>query len=117
MPFNTTIGIHGGEVQSAVQAAGQLGDVHVEGELVAEEVKCLVFLVAGVHKIQPGANVRTSDELKGKGIAACAHTVGAAVISAIKGAVCGTVLVAWAELLVPLLDIMLISLDFLFGIF
>lgn len=33
----TAIGVHGDEVDSAVQAASNLGDINIHGELVAKE--------------------------------------------------------------------------------
>lgn len=66
-------GTYGDEVESAVQAAAELGNVDVKGELVAEEREHLV-LVGAFHQVHTGADVcpglAVGDKLEGEGIAA-----------------------------------------------
>ena len=76
---DTTVGSHLNKVESTVQAARQLGDVDVEGELLADEVEHLVLGVA-LHEVGTRTNVgrvrALGDELEGQRIAAGSDTVG-----------------------------------------
>ena len=49
--------VHLAKVDGAVQAAGELGHVHVHGELLIEQVKEAVLGIAG-HQVHAGADVR-----------------------------------------------------------
>jgi len=76
---HATISGHLDEVQSTVQTARQLGNIDVEGELLADKVEHLVLGV-GLHQVGTGTDVVTvralGDELQGQGIAARGDTVG-----------------------------------------
>ena len=102
-----TIGIHGDKVEGAVHAAGDGGQVHVEGELVARKIEHLVC--RGVlHEIETGANVGSilvlGDKVERQGIAAGGSTVGTLVVGTFNSAVLGAVGVAGA-LVGPLITI------------
>lgn len=58
---HATIGIHSHKVQSTVQTARKVRDIHIEGELVVQQVEMLIRLVI-LHKVQTRANVGTGDE-------------------------------------------------------
>lgn len=79
----TTIGVHGGEVESAVQTARKLRDVDVKGELLIKHVECLVVgLTAWRHEVNTGADVfllAGGDKLESERIAAGGDTVGTCV--------------------------------------
>lgn len=76
---DTTVGSHLNKVESTVQTARQLGDVDVEGELLADEVEHLVLGVA-LHEVGTRTNVSRvralGDELEGQRVAAGSDTVG-----------------------------------------
>lgn len=65
---HTAIGSHFDEVESTVQTARQLGDIDVEGELLADEVEHLVLTV-GLHEVGTGPDIggvlARGDELQG----------------------------------------------------
>lgn len=84
---HTTVGSHLGEVDGTVETAGQLGDVDVEGELLVHQVEHLVLGVGGVHEIDTRADVGTSLEGEGEGVAAGGDTVSACVVGTIESAV------------------------------
>lgn len=81
---DATIGGHLNEVKSAVQTAGQLGNVNIEGELLADDVEHLVLGVR-LHQVGTGTNVSgvgaLGDELQGELVAAGGDTVGACEVS------------------------------------
>lgn len=83
---------HFDKVEGAVETTGQLGNVHVKGELLADQVEHLIFGV-GLHEIGARADVARvlalGDEFEGQGIAAGGDPVGARVVSTINGAVLG----------------------------
>lgn len=101
----TTVLVHGDEVQGTVQAARQLGDVNVEGELVAEQVEHLVGTVV-LHQVDTATNTLAigvlSDELQAQSIAGGLDTVGARVLSTVNTAGTGASLAIRADLAVPL---------------
>jgi hypothetical protein len=76
---HSTVGGHLDEVESTVETARQLGDIDVEGELLADEVEHLVLGV-GLHEVGTRTNVCSAvalgDELDAQGIAAGGDTVG-----------------------------------------
>jgi len=103
---DTTVLVHGHEVQGTVQAARQLGNVNIEGELVAEEVEHLVrVLLASLHEVDTAANTLAvgvlGDELQAKSIAAGGDTVGAGVLGTVDATGAGTGLAVGADLVVP----------------
>jgi len=92
-PGNTTVGVHLGEVEGTVETTGKVGDIDVEGELLVENLEKLVLAVAvGGQHVDTGTDVLlrgVGHELEGECIAACSDTVGARVVSTVKGAVLG----------------------------
>lgn len=52
----TTISIHLHEVEGAVESAGQVADINIEGELLVLQLEDLVLVLAG-QEVQAGANV------------------------------------------------------------
>ena len=76
-----TVGVHLDEVERAVETAGELGHVDVEGELLVEEVEHLVPRVGGVHEVDTRADVlrvrAVGHEPERKLVAACGDTVSA----------------------------------------
>lgn len=87
---HSTILVHGHEVKRAIETARKVGDIHIEGELVVQEVELLVRGI-GVHKIEARPNIGSilsnSDELKLEGISACGSTVCGSVIGSLKSTV------------------------------
>lgn len=66
---HATVGVHGDKVESAVQTARQVGNVHIEGELLAQEVEHLVLRVGG-HQEGTATDVllrRRSDKVQSQG--------------------------------------------------
>jgi hypothetical protein len=53
---DTTVGSHLDEVESTVETARELGDIHVEGKFLADEVEHLVLCV-GLHEVGTRTNV------------------------------------------------------------
>ena len=76
-----TVGVHLDEVESAVQAAGELRHVDVESELLVLEVEHLVLGVGRVQEVHTRADVgrvrAVGHELERKRVAARGDTVGA----------------------------------------
>ena len=97
----TTVGVHGDEVQGSVETARKLGAIHIEGELLVEQLEHLVSAVV-LHEEQTRANVGTSDEAQSQSVAIGGGTVGGLIVGTIQGTVCGTGLVVRAESRVPL---------------
>lgn len=88
---HTTIGIHLGEVEGAVETAGEVGDVDVEGELLVEELEHLVARV-GLHEVETGADVlvgTAGDEVELERGPAGGDTVGTGVVRSVQSAVGG----------------------------
>ena len=87
---HTTISVHLDEVDSTVQAAGQLRHVDVEGELLVEKVESLVPAV-GVHEVDTRTNVLAvgvlGDELQCECVAAGGDTIRGRVLSTLEFAV------------------------------
>jgi hypothetical protein len=83
-----TVGGHLDKVQSTVQTARKLGDIHIESELLSDDVEHLVLAV-GLHKICTGSDVggvrALGDERELESIGGGANTVGARVVSTIDG--------------------------------
>jgi hypothetical protein len=77
---NATVRGHLDEIESTVETARKLGDIDVEGELLADEVEHLVLGVA-LHEVCTRTNVGRAgalgDELDAQGVAASSDTVGA----------------------------------------
>lgn len=103
VPSHATIGIHGDKVQSSIESAGQSGSVHIECELLILQLEHLVGTIV-LHQKQTRANVGSSDKAQREGIAICARAVGAGVVSALQGTVCGASLVIGAESRIPLVS-------------
>lgn len=104
VPFvlgHSAIGIHGREVQSAVQPTGEVRDVHVKGEFLAQQVKHLIRAVV-LHQVQAGTDVGAGDELQCQRVSISGYAVGCLVVCPVQGAVLGTCLVIGAESSVPL---------------
>lgn len=96
------------EVESTVETAANVGDIDVEGELVAEEVEHLV-LGLGLHEVDTrtdvGAVLVLGDELEVEAVAAGLDTVGGAVVSAVNAALGSAGEAAGADGSVPLVAI------------
>lgn len=100
---HATVRVHGDEVEGAVQTAGQVGDVHIKGELLAEQVEHLVLGVRG-HEEHAATDVGVGalgDEAERQGITRGGDTVGGLVVGAVNAAVGGTGLIIRAEAGVP----------------
>jgi hypothetical protein len=76
---DTTVGGHLDKVESTVETTREFGDIHIEGEFLADEVEHLVLGVA-LHEVgtrtDVGSAVALGDELDAQGIAAGGDTVG-----------------------------------------
>jgi len=99
----TTVGVHLGEVESAVETAGELGNVDIEGELLVERLEELVGAVAS-HEVNTRTDVlllAVGDKFEGEGIARGGDTVGTRVVGTIESAVLGASVVVGAERGVP----------------
>ena len=83
---HATILVHGGEVEGAVETAGQVGHVDVEGELLVEELEHLVVGVV-LHEVDTRADVGARHELERERGAGGRDTVRARVVRAVEGAV------------------------------
>jgi hypothetical protein len=97
---DTTVLGHGDEVQSGVETALDGGQIHVEGELVADEVEGLVagLVLEEVHTgTDVGAVLVLGHELEVKSVTAGGGTVGALVVDTLDSAVLSAVLVAGAD--------------------
>lgn len=95
----TTILVHFNEVQGSVDTARHVGDIDIEGELLANGVEHGVFVVV-IHQVDTRTNVGgggTGDELEGKSIAAGGDTIGGRVVSTLKSAVSSAGSVVGAE--------------------
>lgn len=99
----TTVRVHGDEVQSAVETTWKVGHIHVEGELLVQQLEHLVGVLV-LHQKQTRTNVASSDEAKGQGIAVSLDTVRGFILCPVKRTVCGAGLVIRAKSLVPLLQ-------------
>ena len=101
---HASICVHGREVDSTVETTGELGNVDVECELLVQELEHLVFGVT-VEEVDTGTDVLSIgialDELESQGVAAGRDTVGAGVVSSLKGAVCSADRVAGTDGRVP----------------
>lgn len=88
---HTTVGVHLGEVQRAVDTAREARNIDVEGELLVEELEDLVVGVVGHEEDTRTDSIHRvlSDESEGEGIAAGRDAVGAGVVGAVKRAVTG----------------------------
>lgn len=101
-----TILEHLAKVHGAVQPARELGDVHVKGEFLVEEVEQLVLVRAG-HEVDSGADILAVvvllDKLEPQGSGGRGgDAVGAAVVGAVDGAVLRAGGSVWAGGCVPL---------------
>jgi len=99
----TTISVHLGEVEGAIETARKVGNVDIESEFLVEELEHLVGSFAGHH-----VNTRTDvllgavcDEFEGKSVTAGGDTVSAGVVCTIESAVFGASGTVRAESLVP----------------
>lgn len=99
-----TVLVHGDEVEGAVQAASDVVDIDIKGELVAKEVEHLVVVVI-LHEVETAADVgavwTNSHELEVELAAARGDSVGARVVGTIETALGGARLPIGAEGLVP----------------
>lgn len=97
--------VHRNKVQGPVQAAANLGNVHVKRELVAQQREHLVrgFIF---HEIQPATDVlavrAVGHELDAQLVAARGDAVGASVVGTIDAALLRTCLARGADGRVPL---------------
>lgn len=98
----TTIGIHGDEVQSTVQTTSEVRNIHVEGELLVQQLEHLVGVLV-LHHIQTRTDVGSGDEAQRNGIGVGGYTVSTFVVCTFYGTVGRTSLIVGAEALVPLL--------------
>lgn len=99
-----TVGVHGDEVQGSVQAAGQLRDIDIEGELLTQELKHLVLRVRS-HQEGTATDVLVSalgDEAQLQGSVIGRDAVGGLVVGAIDAAVGSAGLIIRAQVRVPL---------------
>ena len=99
-----TVGVHLREVECAVKAAGELGHVDREGELLVLEVERLVLGVRRVHEVDTRADVLLrglGDELERERVAGGRDTVGALVVGAVERAVSRACHVVGAERGIP----------------
>lgn len=100
----TTIGVHGNEVEGTVQTAANTGNIHVKGELVAQQGEHLVGLVV-LHEVHAAANVGAvlalGDELEAEGVAAGDGAVGGGVLGTVEAALLGAGGAVSADGLVP----------------
>ena len=78
-----------------------LADVDIERELLVLQLEELVVLVLVIHKVDSGANIAASLELKTQRVARCLDTIGARVVSAVECAVCRASDAIRAQSLVP----------------
>lgn len=101
VPGHATIGIHGDKVESSVQSAGQFGRIHINSELLIEQLENLISAFI-LHQEQTRANVRPSDEVQSEGVAIGGSTVSGGIVSTFQGTVFGTGLVIRAQRRVPL---------------
>ena len=97
---HATIGVHGGEVESTVETAGELGHVDIEGELLVKELEHLVGAVV-LHQEKTGTDVGAGLEAQRQRVAVSLNTVGTRVVSTIQGTVLGASLVVGAESGIP----------------
>lgn len=93
---HTTIGIHGNEVQSSVESTGKTRGVHIESELLVEQLEHLVRAVI-LHQEHARTDVGTSDEFQGQGVTIGSRAVSAFVVGAIDGTVGSASLIIRAE--------------------
>lgn len=77
---DATISSHFDEVQSSIQATGELRDINVKGELLADEVEHLVLGIS-LHEVSTrtdiGAVLSLGDELDAQSIVASGDTISA----------------------------------------
>ena len=99
---HVTGGVHGREVDGAVETAGEGREVDVEGELLVEEVESLVGGLV-LHEVDTGANVGAGLEREGERVTGGGDTVGAGVVGAVESAVLGAGSTVRAEGGVPLI--------------
>ena len=100
---HATVGVHGDKVQSAVETAGEVGDVDIKGELLVQQLKHLVGGVV-LHHVQTRANVLLlagGDEVEAEGVAAGSHTISGLVAGTLEGAVGCARRIVRADGLVP----------------
>jgi hypothetical protein len=99
-----TVGVHGDEVQRAVQTAADVGNINIERELVAQKGEHLVLGIV-LHEIQAATNILAiralGDKLEAECVAGSGHTVGAGIVGAVNAAVRRASLAIRAELGVP----------------
>ena len=105
---HTTIGLHGDEVEGAVHAAGDSGQVHVESKLVSGQVEHLVGRRVG-HEVETGAGVGAvlvlGLVLEGDGVARGGDAVRLRVLGTLDGAVLSASRIVRACSRVPLITV------------
>ena len=86
---HTTVLVHLDEVEGAIQATGEVGNVNVKGEFLVEKIEHLVVRVVR-HEVCTRTNVLAgalSNKVKLECVAAAGDTVGPCVVSTVEGAV------------------------------
>ena len=101
---HTTISIHGDVVQSTVETAGKLRNVDIKGELLVEELEHEVLGIR-LHEVNTGADILSElvfgDEAERERVAGGGDTVGGGIVDTFDLAVLCAGGVVRAELLVP----------------
>lgn len=102
---HSTISIHLREVESTVQSARKLGDIHSESEFLSQKVEGLVLSGASrCHQVCSRSDVGSctlGNKVESESITRGGDTIDAGVVCTIKSAVGGTSCVVWAESCVP----------------
>ncbi|KAF1789781.1 hypothetical protein GQ600_2574 [Phytophthora cactorum] len=105
--LHATVGLHVHEVQSTVQTAVDVRDVHVEGELLVQQLVDLVLFV-GFHDVQARAHIGAvralGDQFEAHAIALGIDAVRAGVVGTVKGTAGGARLGVRADARVPLVS-------------
>ena len=103
-PRHATILVHRREVECAIESTRKLGQIHVEGKLLVEDLEHLVFGVAR-HKVHTTADILPVtvglNELEGERVTARCNTVRPTIVGTFEGTVGCAALVIRAETRVP----------------
>jgi hypothetical protein len=105
--LQATVCIHGDEVERPIEAAGEVRQVNIEGELeVGSQLEHLISSVI-LHQVGTRSNVRRvgplGNKLQLERISAGCDAVSRLVVGSIKGAVRGALLVVATHCLIPLI--------------
>lgn len=102
--LHSAISIHGNEVQGSVKSAWKVRYVHIESELVVQELELGVRCIS-IHEIQTRTNIGSigalGDESKLQRVAARGSSVSSRVVRAFQSTVRSTFSVVWAQGRVP----------------